>query len=90
MPIPEEPTTCGASDPDFATPEPTAEELEMCEALENMDPEDTELVDADKSAYDKEAISKVRTEAVRIARTEFQLELSSGEAQTALGLFPKV
>jgi hypothetical protein len=81
----------GIGDPDLVTaPEPTTEELEMCETLEDADVDNAESVDADKGAYDKEAVSTVRTEAVKIAKAKFHLELSADEAQTALGLFPKV
>jgi len=73
----------------IAASEPTTEELEMCEMLENPDP-DVEPIDADKAAYDKEAVSNVRTAAVAIAKTQFKMELTADEAQTALGLFPKV
>ena len=80
---------CG--DPDLvAAPEPTPEELEMCEALEHEDPDDPEPVDAEKAIYDKQAVLTVRTEAVSIAKTEFGMELNSDEAQTAVGLLPKV
>lgn len=58
--VPDEPIACGIGDPDFAAlPEPTAKELEMCEVLENVDPDDSDLLDADKTAYDKEAVSNV-------------------------------
>ena len=70
--------------------EPTTEELEMCEILENTDPDDVEPIDGDKTAYDKEAVSNVRTAAVAVAKTKFKMELTTDEAQTALGLFPKV
>lgn len=62
----------------------------MCEALECEDPDGVEPLDADKVAHDKQAVSTVRTEAVLIAKTEFGLELNADEAQTAVGLFPKV
>lgn len=78
-------------DPDLiAAPPPTHEELEICEALENDDPDDLEPVDADKANHDKRAVSTVRTEAVSLAKTVFGLELDSDEARTAVGLFPKV
>ena len=82
---------CGRNDLDLiAAPEPTPKELEMCEALEYEDPDDSKLVDADKTAHDKQAVTTVRTEAVLIAKTKFNMELNSEEAQTAVGLFPKV
>ena len=62
----------------------------MCEILENTDPDDVEPIDGDKTAYDKEAVSNVRTAAVAVAKTKFKMELTTDEAQTALGLFPKV
>lgn len=81
----------GSNDPDLVmAPEPTHEELEMCEALEYEDPDDLEPVDADKTAHDKQAVATVRTEAVSIAKTKFNIELDTDEAQTAVGLFPKV
>ena len=79
------------NDPDLvAASEPTHEELEMCEALEYEDPDDLEPVDADKTAHDKQAVATVRTEAVSIAKTKYNIELNTDEAQTAVGLFPKV
>ena len=87
--VPEEP--CGGNDPDLPTVlEPTREELEMCDALEHGDPDDLEPVDAEKTAHDKQAVTTVRTEAVSIAKTKFGIELNSDEAQTVVGLFPKV
>lgn len=62
----------------------------MCKALECDDPDNLEPVDAEKAAHDKQAVSTVRSEAVLIAKTEFGMELNSEEAQTAVGLLPKV
>lgn len=62
----------------------------MCAALESADIEDVEDVDADKATHDKQAVATVRTEAVAIAKSKYKMELNSEEAQTALGLFPKV
>ena len=62
----------------------------MCAALEGVDPDDVEGIDLGKSDHDKQAVAGVRTEAVAIAKTKYKLELNSEEAQTALGLFPKV
>jgi hypothetical protein len=62
----------------------------MCEVLECLDPDNLDSVDADKAAYDKQAVATVRSEAVAIAKTKFGMELGSDEAQTAVGLFPKV
>jgi len=89
--MPEEPPARGGNDPDLImAPEPTHEELEMCEVLENEDPDDHESVDPEKNAHDKQAVATVRTEAVAIAKTRFRMELDSDEAQTAVGLLPKV
>jgi len=91
QPIPEEPPVCNRTDPDLiAVPEPTREELEMCEALECEDLDDPEPVDAEKAAHDKQAVLTVQTEAVLMAKTKFGMELDSDEAQTAVGLLPKV
>ena len=62
----------------------------MCAALESADIEDVEDVDADKATHDKQAVATVRIEAVAIAKSKYKMELNSEEAQTALGLFPKV
>lgn len=62
----------------------------MSEVLENVDPDDSDSIDADKTTYNKEAVLKVRSEAVKIAKTMYRLELSPDEAKIALGLFPKV
>lgn len=62
----------------------------MCAVFESADLDDAETVDADKAVHDKQAVANVRTEAVAIAKTEFNMELNSEEGQTALGLFPKV
>lgn len=62
----------------------------MFEELEHGNPDDLDQVDLEKSAHDKQAVATVRTEAVSIAKTEFGMELDSDEAQTAIGLFPKV
>ena len=79
------------NDPDLvAIPEPTPEDAEMCVALEAADLDDVEGIDPGKSDHDKQAVASVRTEAVAIAKTKYKLELDSEEAQTALGLFPKV
>ena len=91
QPLPEETPANGIADPDLiAVPEPTPEEAEMCAALESADIEDVEDVDADKATHDKQAVATVRTEAVAIAKSKYKMELNSEEAQTALGLFPKV
>ena len=90
-PTPEELLACGGNDPDLAAAlEPTSEEAEMCEELEFEDQDDTEVVDVEKVAHDKQAVASVRTEAVLIAKTKFRIELDSDEANAALGLFPKV
>lgn len=70
--------------------EPTPEELDMCAALDSIDPDEADPVDVDKSAHDKRAVASVRTEAVRIAKVDYKMDLDSDEATTALGLFPKV
>ena len=70
--------------------EPTHEELEMCAVLNSIDPDDTDPVDAEKSAHDKHAVASVWTEAVQIAKVKHKTELNSDEAQTALGSFLKV
>ena len=62
----------------------------MCEVLESMDPDDSNLLDADKTTYDKEAVSNVHSGAVKIAKAKYRLELSPDEAKVSLGLFPKV
>ena len=62
----------------------------MCAALEDADLEDVEAVDLDKAVHDKQAVATVQTEAVTIAKVKYKMELNSEEAQTAVGLFPKV
>jgi len=79
------------NDPDLvAAPEPTPNEAEICAGLEGAELDDIEGVDADKAIHDKQAVATVWSEAVAIAKTKYKMELTSDEAQTALGLFPKV
>ena len=88
---PEELPVNGTNDPDLVSvPEPTPEEAEMCAALEGVDLDDAEGADIDKTIHDKQAVASVRTKAVAIAKIKYKMELNSEEAQTALGLFPKV
>lgn len=88
---PEELPVNGTNDPDLVSvPEPTPEEAEMCVALEGADPDDAEGADIDKTIHNKQAVASVRTEVVAIAKIKYKMELNSEEAQTALGLFPKV
>ena len=74
----------------IAASEPTTEELEMCEILENTDLDDVEPIDGDKTAYNKEAVLNIWTAAMAVAKTKFKMELTMDEAQTTLRLFPKV
>jgi hypothetical protein len=62
----------------------------MLAALEGAELDDVEPVDAEKITHNKQAIATVRTGAVAIAKTKYKMELNPEEAQTALGLFPKV
>ena len=45
----------------------------MCETLENTDPDDVELIDVDKAAYDKEAVLNVWSAAVATAKVKFRM-----------------
>ena len=60
QPPPEDPLANGINDPDLiAVPEPSPEEVEMCAALEGVDIDDIEAVDADKAIHDKQAVASV-------------------------------